>query len=127
MTTFATPWNQGRVFWKDQEKVGDIPWSPHAKFPGVALKHLVTAAETEGRMSCHLVRIDPGCAIGDHVHETQYELHEVIEGAGQAQVADKTIAYVPGVQVMVPEKVNHRIDAGEAPLYLLAKFVPALL
>lgn len=30
-----------------------------------------------GKFSYHLVRIAPDCSIGNHIHETQLETHEV--------------------------------------------------
>ena len=35
----------------------NLPWNPHPTFKGVALKHIVTAADTNGQFSYHLVRI----------------------------------------------------------------------
>lgn len=35
----------------------DIPWSKHPTFDGVELKHIITAKETGGQFSYHLVRI----------------------------------------------------------------------
>lgn len=53
----------------------EIPWSKHPTFDGVKLKHIVTAKETEGQFSYHVVRIAPGQAIGNHIHQTQLETH----------------------------------------------------
>jgi quercetin dioxygenase-like cupin family protein len=99
----------------------------HPKFKGVDLKHLITGQDTGGRFSLHLVRIEEGCAIGDHVHATQYELHEVVEGTGECRMADKAIAYLPGLCTVIPEGVHHSVIAHQGALYLLATFVPPLL
>ncbi len=57
------------IYWDGKETtVVSLPWNPHASFAGVALKHLITGAQTGGRLNCHLVRIDPGCIAGDHCH-----------------------------------------------------------
>lgn len=37
----------------------EIPWSRHPSFAGVELKHIVTAGDTGGQFSYHLVRIAP--------------------------------------------------------------------
>ena len=37
------------------------------------------------------------------------------------------IVYEPGVVVVVPDSVVHKISSGKGNLYILAKFVPALL
>jgi quercetin dioxygenase-like cupin family protein len=105
-----------------------LPWSPHPRFPGVALRHLVTGAQTGGALSAHLVRIEAGCRLEEHIHPDSLELHEVVRGAGDCALADKTVRYAPGVCGLIPAGVAHsvRADAGE-DLYILAKFAPALL
>ena len=60
----------------------DIPWAKHPTFAGVELKHIVSAKDTAGQFSYHLVRIAPGKSIQNHIHETQLETHEVIAGSG---------------------------------------------
>ncbi len=46
----------------------NIPWSKHPTFDGVELKHIVTAEETGGQFSYHLVRIAPNKSIKNHIH-----------------------------------------------------------
>lgn len=104
-----------------------LPWNEHATFKGVYLKHLVTGSMTGGRLSCHLIRIKAGHAIGDHVHPDRYELHEVLQGTGAGDVAGKPFVYEPGVESVIPEGVRHRIVADKEDVYLFAKFFPALL
>lgn len=103
-----------------------LPWNPHPAFSGVCLKHLVTAADTDGKFSCHLVRIDPGCAIGSHVHQTQLETHEVISGDGISLNDGVETAYRPGMMSMFGVNVPHEVRAGKEGLRLFAKFIPAL-
>ena len=104
-----------------------LPWKAHPVFAGVALKHLVTAVDTDGALSCHLVRLDPGATLASHVHAGQWELHEVVAGEGTAGLAEATVAYQPGVAAVIPRGVAHAVTAGEAGLCLFAKFFPALL
>ena len=103
-----------------------IPWSPHAKFDGVALKHLITAKDTQGTFSYHLVRIAPDKQIGLHIHDKQLETHEVIAGNGLGKRADQEIPYNAGVLSVFPAGVEHKVTAGHDGLYLFAKFIPAL-
>jgi len=105
-----------------------LPWNPHPTFRGVALKHLVTGADTGGALSAHLVRVEAGCCLQEHVHADKLELHEVVQGAGTCVLAEKTVPYAPGACGLIPAGTLHsvRADAGE-DLYLLAKFAPALL
>ena len=109
------------------DDAGQIEWNEHPKFKGVYLKHLVRGLATDGRLSCHLVRIDPNSVLDEHVHENQLELHEVIEGEGSFILADKETAYHPGRMGIIPQGVRHKVIAGKSGLVLLAKFCPALL
>jgi len=93
----------------------------------VYLKHLVKGELTGGRLSCHLIQIKAGHAIGDHLHPDKWELHEIIEGSGTGVVNGEEIAYTPGVMSVIPEGISHKVIAGQREMYLLAKFVPALL
>jgi len=104
-----------------------LPWNAHPAFAGVALKHLVAGADTGGALSCHLVRIDPGCRLASHVHAGQWELHEVVGGSGTAGLDGKAADYRPGVMAGIPQGAPHEVTAGDEGLYLFAKFFPALL
>lgn len=110
----------------ERRAFADLPWQPHPKFAGVALKHLLTAADTQGQFSYHLVRIDAGCSIGNHVHPEQLETHEVIAGAGLCVNAGVETEYHPGVLSIFPANVPHEVRAGNEGLRLFAKFIPAL-
>jgi len=104
-----------------------LPWNPHPKFAGVFLRHLVTGKDTGGRMSLHHVRIDPGCAIGDHAHAGQVEIHDVLTGAGICMLEGRLLTYTPGIVGVMPAEQVHRVDAGDKGLLLLATFSPPLV
>ena len=110
----------------EEAQASNAPWADHKDFPGVSLKHLITACHTGGQFSCHLVRIAPGKAIGLHTHPASQELHEVLNGSGHCVLPGHTRAYAPGVVSLVPLGVPHEVVAGEDGLYMLAKFIPAL-
>jgi quercetin dioxygenase-like cupin family protein len=110
-----------------EEKSAGIAYTPHKKFEGVYLKHLVTGAMTDNRISCHLVKVDPFGVLGAHNHPEQIEIHEVIAGDGTCVIADRKVQYTPGVVEAVPQGVTHEVTAGKDGIYILAKFVPALL
>ena len=86
----------------------------------------MTAQETEGQFSYHLVRIAPGKAIGNHIHQTQLETHEIIAGTGICINNGVELAYEPGVISILPMGLPHEVKAGADGLYLFAKFIPAL-
>lgn len=120
--------DEGKVACVDREiNAKDLPWNEHPSFKGVYLKHLVKGEHTKGKFSCHLVKVRKGLEIGEHIHEGKWELHEVIEGSGKCVLMDKEVKYQPGVSAIIPEGLKHRVFAIESDLYLLAKFVPALL
>ena len=104
----------------------DIPWAKHPTFDGVELKHIVTAKDTGGVFSYHLVRIAPNKSIENHTHETQLETHEVIAGSGECVNDGVTIPYEAGTISIMPAGVPHEVHAGKDGLYLFAKFIPAL-
>lgn len=105
----------------------EIPWTKHASFEGVELKHIVTSAQTNGEFSYHLVRIAPNMRIGLHVHQDQLETHEVISGKGVCRFDNAEIEYEPGIITILPKAVPHEVNAGSEGLYLFAKFIPALV
>jgi len=96
------------------------------KFEGVALKHFITAKDTNGEFSYHLVRIAPGKKIGLHIHETQLETHEVVAGNGVCNTEGLELVYEVGNIAVLPAGVEHEVCAGNDGLYLFAKFYPAL-
>lgn len=108
-------------------KFADIPWTKHPEFDGVELKHIVTAKQTAGQFSYHLVRIAPDKMIENHVHKTQLETHEVIAGSGICINDGTAISYATGVISILPAGIPHKVTAGENGLFLFAKFIPALL
>lgn len=108
-----------------EQAFADIPWTAHPDFAGVELKQLVSARQTGGQCSFHLVRIAPNQRIGRHVHARQLETHEVIAGSGVCECGGSRLPYAPGVVAIMPPDVPHQVSAGPDGLYLLAKFMPA--
>jgi quercetin dioxygenase-like cupin family protein len=106
--------------------IEELEWNDHPAFKGVAIKHLVTGRDTSGHFSAHLVHVQAGCEIGAHIHEGKWELHEVVDGQGECVIVEKTIQYQAGVMALIPPDFVHIVKA-DTDLYLLAKFIPALL
>lgn len=126
MDTFEL-FNHGKLVLPEKEAgFTEIGWSEHPTFEGVELKHIITAKDTDGKFSYHLVRIAPDCSIGNHIHETQLETHEVIKGSGKCVNAGRAILYEPGTISIMQAGVPHEVTAGSEGLYLFAKFMPAL-
>ena len=126
MDTFEL-FENGKLFLPEKEAdFSEIEWSKHPTFIGVELKHIITAKDTDGKFSYHLVRIAPDCSIGNHIHETQLETHEVIKGSGRCVNAGSTIPYGAGTISIMQAGVPHEVHADSEGLYLFAKFMPAL-
>jgi len=115
------------VFPQGARLAREAEWNAHPVFKGVWLKHLVLGKDTGGLLSCHLVRVEEGCEIGNHVHADSVELHEVLSGRGSCEVEGRETAYVPGICLVVPKGAPHKVSALDGDMYLLAKFAPALL
>lgn len=112
---------------EDNFEVTRLGWNKHPSCEGVFLKHLVTGKHTDGKFSCHLVKVQAGCQISEHIHAHNWELHEVVTGEATGHLAGKSVPYVAGTTIVIPEGQPHKVVAGEQDLYLLAKFVPALV
>jgi len=105
----------------------NLSWNPHPTFKGVTLKHLICGADTDGKFSAHIVHIKAGCAIGEHTHPGQWEIHEVIGGNGCCLLNGSPISYKAGAVTVFPPDIKHQVEATENDLFILAKFIPALL
>ncbi|MGN1106201.1 MAG: cupin domain-containing protein [Huintestinicola sp.] len=127
MENIFEKFNSGRLMIPNAEKdFSQLDWNKHPTFEGVELKHIVTASETGGAFSYHLVRIAPGMKIGTHTHPEQTETHEVISGSGACINEGKEIPYSTGVISIMKIGTPHEVIAGSEGLYLFAKFIPAL-
>lgn len=104
-----------------------IDFIPHKAFNGVSLKHLVKGEKTNNQLSCHLVKVEPFCSLETHVHADNLEIHEIIYGDGECQIAENKVKYNIGVVGVIPQNTKHKVTAGKDGLYILAKFSPALL
>ncbi|MGA9141693.1 MAG: cupin domain-containing protein [Methanocella sp.] len=103
-----------------------LPWYEHPAFKGVFLKDLVTAADTKGAFSCHLVMIKKGFEVGEHDHKIEWELNEVLTGSGSMIIDGKKMACKPGFSYVTPPGIPHIVSADGGDICLTAKFVPAL-
>jgi quercetin dioxygenase-like cupin family protein len=123
-----TAFEMGTIYINGVEfnKTGNIEWQKHPKFNGVFTKSLFSGKDSGNNLSAMLVKIEPNCEIGNHIHEGKAELHEVIYGEGVTLVNEKSVAYKPGVISLIPADVPHSVKANNNGLVLLAKFTPPL-
>lgn len=124
---FLAKVSTGNVYFQDgQVSVDELPWNPHPKFKGVYLKNLISGEDTDRRLSCHIVKIEPFCTLDMHAHDGQIEIHEVVAGDGKFCLDGKDIRYSVGTIAVIPADTPHKVVAGKDGLYLFAKFTPAL-
>ena len=125
--SFVRNFKSGRVVYQNKKiDIEKLEWNKNAN-NGVYLKHIIKGEDTEGKFSCHIVKIESNCEIGQHIHEGSWELHEVIAGEGKCFLEAKEIDYSVGTISVIPAGMGHKVLAVNGDLYLFAKFVPALL
>ena len=107
-------------------RVDNIEWQKHPKFNRVFIKNLFSGKDSGNNLSAMLVKIEPNCEIGNHIHEGKAELHEVVCGEGVALVNGKSIVYKPGIVSFIPSDIPHSVKTNNNALTLLAKFTPPL-
>jgi Uncharacterized conserved protein, contains double-stranded beta-helix domain len=116
-----------RIYLMDKHiDIDTLKWNPHPTFKGVYLKHLITGKDTDDKLSCHIVKIDPGCILDTHIHDGKIEFHEVAGGSGIMYLDKQEISYSTGRVCLIPANTPHKVVAGKDGLYLFAKFTPAL-
>ena len=95
---------------------------------GERLVFLKTAAETNGEeLEYELTFVPKGFATQPHLHPSQEERHEVLEGSLGIVVAGRERRLGPGDVETVPPQTAHRIFAvGEAPVHVRFASRPAL-
>jgi quercetin dioxygenase-like cupin family protein len=119
--------NEAKIIYPEKEvDAKEKTWYEHPAFKGVFLKDLVAGKETGGQFSCHIVKIEKWCEVGNHSHDVQWEFNEAIEGYGVFILGEKEIRFTPGYSFATPPGVAHTVVAEGQDLYLLAKFIPAL-
>ena len=101
-------------------------WTPHPSFEGVYMRNILGGKDTGGRISCHIVRLEPNAELKAHVHEGKSEIHEIISGTGLMMIDNKDFSYSPGSVCYIPDNTIHSVKAGDNGLIILAKFSPAI-
>jgi quercetin dioxygenase-like cupin family protein len=124
----TTPLANGTLFFINRtEDIEKLAWIPHPKFKGAFMKHLIKGADNDNLASCHLVRVNPGGQLDDHIHANEWEYHHVLEGDGIGYLDGQQMDYRPGKLAVIPKGTTHRVVAGRQGILILATFLPALL
>lgn len=96
------------------------------RFDWGVLKWQSTPAVTGSeRMSCGVVRLNPGKGHETHTHPDSDEMLYVIRGEGRQEIADETREISAGDMLHVPQGVPHgTVNTSWEPLLLLAVYAP---
>ncbi|MDR0664491.1 MAG: cupin domain-containing protein [Helicobacteraceae bacterium] len=121
-----TAFENGAIYINSARLGADADYRRHPTFSGVYIKSLIAYDKSERRLNAMLVKIDPRCEIGDHLHDKEYELHQIIGGEAEAIIDGKSVAYKAGVVSLIAPNVKHSVKALEAGAVLLAVFTPNL-
>lgn len=126
--SIAAPLAEGTLFFANRsDEIDSMEWIPHPKFEGSFMKHLIRGADNDNLASCHLVRVNPGCRLDDHIHANEWEYHHILEGDGIGYLDGREMVYQPGKIAVIPKGATHKVVAGQEGILILATFLPALL
>jgi mannose-6-phosphate isomerase-like protein (cupin superfamily) len=88
----------------------------------VNIRHIFSQEEFDGK--CRLfarITLEPGCSIGEHVHDREEEVFYIISGTGTVNDNGKTSVLMPGDAVKTGNGAFHSIEnTGTEPLVMLA-------
>ena len=101
-------------------------WQEHARFPGIYMKGLLTAADNP-LASVNVVRVPPGGKIGRHRHTQQLETVWVISGEAILTLDQIDLSMSEGQIIAIPIGLEHAVrNEGQSVVELLTFFTPPL-
>jgi len=78
-----------------------------------------------GRISCGVVKLEPGKGHERHNHPEAEEMLYVVRGTGEQEIAGETREISAGEMLFVPQGVYHgTVNTGWEPLVLIAVYAP---
>jgi quercetin dioxygenase-like cupin family protein len=101
-------------------------WQEHARFPGIYMKSLLTAADNP-HASANIVQVPRGGVIGRHRHAAQVETVWVIRGEPILTLDQTEVPLKDGQIIAIPIGLEHALrNEGQALVELLTFFTPPL-
>jgi len=97
-------------------------WHSNPGWPGVSLADLASGADTRDAFSSHLVRVQKGCGVPGHLHESQWEWNAILTGHGRILLDGREISFKPGDTFTTPPGARHAVVADKEDVALLAVF-----
>lgn len=96
----------------------------HPKEQGVYLKHFFCSADND-RLNNFEVKIDPGCQISPHTHESTSEFFYVVSGVGSYWDNGQWVPVQPGWALKAAAGQEHGLkNDGQEPFLLFSTFSP---
>ncbi|HOD85502.1 MAG TPA: cupin domain-containing protein [Methanoculleus sp.] len=118
---------EGNTYLPGQKSGTRSAYYSNPDWSGVRLLDLASGADTGGAFSSHLVRVQKGCEVPDHLHENQWEWNAVLAGQGKMILDGREILFGPGDTFTTPPGVRHTVVADKEDIALLAVFVPGTM
>ena len=86
------------------------------------ITHIYKQDELKGNSRlCARIRLEPGCSIGEHVHENEEEIYYIISGVGQVIDDGVPVNVYAGDAVLTRDGAAHSIEnIGDEVLELMA-------
>jgi len=118
---------EGNTYLPGQKSGTRSAYYSNPDWSGVRLLDLASGADTGSAFSSHLVRVQKGCEVPDHLHENQWEWNAVLAGQGKMILDGREILFGPGDTFTTPPGVRHTVVADKEDIALLAVFVPGTM
>jgi quercetin dioxygenase-like cupin family protein len=87
--------------------------------------YLGFGAPDSPHLSLAVLRIEPGATIPTHEHAAETEVVTVVDGTGDARLADTTQPVAPGTTLVIPAKTPHGVRTTASPLLVVQSYAPA--
>ena len=96
-------------------------WKKHPAYEGVMLAEVKYDYAQSWRIL--LVKVDGGKGMLPHIHESETEIHFVLNGSAAARVGKETMEYTAGQICRIPCGTEHEVRAGTEGLTMAALFL----
>ena len=88
---------------------GSVAWDTGDPIPGTPFRHLIRAADTEGRFSTQSAVLRPGKLVVPHAHLYEDEFSFVFRGRIGGRVGDQDVVVDEGGFLFKPKGIVHAL------------------
>jgi mannose-6-phosphate isomerase-like protein (cupin superfamily) len=86
-----------------------VAWDTGEPIPGTPFRHLIRAADTEGRFSTQSAVLPPGKLVIPHTHHNEDEFSFVFRGSIGGRVGDEDVVVDEGGFLFKPKGIVHAL------------------